>query len=98
MMDAKIIMEMLKTEKASIHADINPRVKESRIMCEGRGIDILALSILTVEHVIKKLHMSPEQYCKLLMQSTQPIEAELDKLEKMVEILKAMRKENKNDK
>ena len=51
-----------------------------------------------VKKIIEQLHMSPEQYCKLLMQSTQPIEAELDKLEKMVEILKAMRKENKNEK
>lgn len=42
--------------------------------------------------------MPPEHYCKLLMQSAQPIEAELDKLEKMVEILKAMSKEIKNDK
>ncbi len=97
-MDEKIIMEMLKTGKASIHADINPRVKESRIMCEGRGIDILVLSMVIVNRVIERLHMSPEQYCKLLMQGTQPIEAELDKLEKMVEILKAMSKENKNDK
>lgn len=94
----KIIMDFLKTEKASIRADVNPRVKESRIVCEGRGIDILTLSLLTVKHVIELLHMSPEHYCKLLMQSTQPIEAELDKLEKMVEILKAMSKENKNDK
>lgn len=97
-MDEKKIMDMLRTEKASIHADINPRVKESRIMCEGRGIDILALSIVIVEHVIKELHMPPEHYCKLLMQSTQPIEADLDKLEMVVKILEAMSKEIKNDK
>ena len=97
-MDEKRIMDMLRTEKASIRADINPRVKESRIVCEGRGIDILALSIVIADHVIEKLHMPPEHYCKLLMQSTQPIEAKLDELEKMVEILKAMSKEIKNDK
>lgn len=37
-MDEKRIMDMLRTEKASIRADINPRVKESRIVCEGRGL------------------------------------------------------------
>ena len=53
-MDEKRIMDMLRTEKASIRADINPRVKESRIVCEGRGIDILALSIVIADHVIEK--------------------------------------------
>lgn len=46
-MDEKIIMDMLKMKKASIHADVNPRVKESRVVCEGRGIDLLSLSLLT---------------------------------------------------
>lgn len=97
-MNEKLIMEFFKTEKASIHADINPRVKEGKVVCEGRGIDILALSVLIVNDVIKQLHMSPKEYCELIMQSTQPIEVELEKLEKMVAILKEMSKGNKNDK
>lgn len=64
-MNYKFLKEMFKDKPAKITAESDDK-GIMNIMFEGRGIELLALSIAISEQVIEKCPLTMDDYCEML--------------------------------
>ncbi len=69
-MDYKFLKEIFKTQPAKITAETDDK-DNMNIRFDGRGIELLALSIAISEGVIEKCPLTIDDYCEMLKEGAE---------------------------